>query len=102
MARGSPLISALLHDQWIGKLPNSKFKGAASNGWLATDAAHLRLARTNLLNDLRLLILQSFYAGCGGGYFKAEDERNKKCCEHHCATRDDTCELQPEETRALR
>jgi hypothetical protein len=76
-ARGSPLISALLHDQRIGKLPNPKLKGATSNGWLSPHATHLGFASPNLLNDLRLLILESFNAGGGGGDFKAQDERDE-------------------------
>jgi hypothetical protein len=43
-------------------LSDPEFEGATPNGWLATDAAHLRLARTNLLNDLGLLVPQPLNA----------------------------------------
>jgi hypothetical protein len=101
-ARGSPLISAILHDQRIGKLPNPELKGATSNGWFSPDATHLGFAGTDLLNDLRLLVLQSFNAGSGRGDFKAEDERNEQRREDQRTPCDYSRELKSEETRALR
>jgi hypothetical protein len=101
-ARGSPLISALLHDQRIGKLPNPEFKGATSNGWLSPHATHLSFAGTDLLNDLRLLVLQSFNASGGGGDFKAEDKRDEQCRKDQRTPRDNSRELKSEETSALR
>jgi hypothetical protein len=96
------LTSALLHDQRIGKLPNAKLEGATSNGWLSPHATHFSFTGPDLLHDLRLLILQSFNAGSGGGDFKAEDERDEQRREDQGTPCDNSRELKSEETRALR
>jgi hypothetical protein len=50
-------MSAVLHDQRIGKLPDPELKCATSNGRLSPHATHLGFTGPNLFNNLRLFVL---------------------------------------------